>query len=183
MAEHHTIYEGDYILYRKGGKGRVLPGEYQWPEEGRHLARIGTSFRTGVGPWWTETLGNDLDPDLKLVDLNEIVRVPISIGPHVRSYDRSYLRKIHLMTPAQRRAWFDEAKRVNELDRRRLPAGSELYDKLIRATEVRRSTAKANPKAKDYFNMGKRDLVALGTAGAIKELKRRGRDASGNKVR
>ena len=48
-------------------------------------------------------------------------------------------------------------------------------------TSGRKAPAKLS--AKDYFNMGKNDLVALGDAGAIKELKRRGRGANGKKIR
>ena len=51
-------------------------------------------------------------------------------------------------------------------------------------TSGRKAPAKAKLSAKDYFNMGKNDLVALGDAGAKKELKRRGRDPrTGKKVR
>jgi len=47
----------------------------------------------------------------------------------------------------------------------------------------RKAPAKAKLSARDYFNMGRKDLVARGDARAIKELKRRGRDAQGRKIR
>ncbi len=58
-----------------------------------------------------------------------------------------------------------------------------------KAAPKKRKTRKAAPSksrrsATDYFSMGSADLVALGDAGAKKELKRRGRDPrTGKKVR
>jgi DNA ligase-1 len=46
----------------------------------------------------------------------------------------------------------------------------------------RKPAAKSSRTAADYFSMSKGQLVASGDAGAKKELKRRGRDARGNKV-
>ena len=148
------IYEGDYILYRKGGRGEVFPGEYQWPEEGGHLVRIGDFAAYGD------------EPDLEMAALSEIVGVPIS-----------KIREVEALTPAGRKAWFDHAKGKSKTKPK---AAKPAIDSFKAAAKPKATKPKA---AAHYFSMGTKDLLRDGSAGAKKELRRRGRDPrTGKKV-
>ena len=62
------------------------------------------------------------------------------------------------------------------------PAREKTRAKAAPKRKARKPAAKSSRTAADYFSMSKGQLVASGDAGAKKELKRRGRDARGNKV-